>query len=114
MANNKKVKAQSDQEIAAKYLSKVRSSADRGIDFTIKFAEFAKIAREAHCYFTDVPLNLVQSDANQHTLDRIDNDKGYVKGNVVACSFAFNQIKGQLTVAQINQLYKGLHKSDII
>jgi hypothetical protein len=30
---------------------------------------------------------------NERTIDRIDNNKGYVKGNVVSCSRKANQLK---------------------
>tara|TARA_R110002020_G_scaffold426533_1_gene635941 strand:+ start:255 stop:599 length:345 start_codon:yes stop_codon:yes gene_type:complete len=114
MAKQVKVKAQTEVEIVKKFLAKATSSKDRGIEFSIPFAEFTELSRTPKCYFTGVPLNTISGDANQHTYDRIDNDKGYVSGNVVACSLVFNQIKGNLTVLQINQLYKGIKKAGLI
>ena len=36
---------------------------------------------------------------NTMTIDRIDSDRPYEKGNVVACSYAFNQMKAQIEKA---------------
>jgi phage protein U len=44
------------------------------------------------------------------TFNRVDNDRGYVDNNVVACSKWFNQMKSNLTVEEIKLLYKGIMK----
>jgi hypothetical protein len=38
------------------------------------------------------------------TLDRIDNDVGYVFGNVIVVSFLANRMKGSASVAQLERL----------
>lgn len=43
---------------------------------------------------------------NSFSLDRRDNSKGYVKGNVRVVSFWANQMKGDMTVGQVEALLK--------
>lgn len=38
------------------------------------------------------------------SLDRIENDKGYVKGNVIVVSFRANRIKGNASVAELRKV----------
>ena len=50
---------------------------------------------------------------NSPSLDRIDNDKGYTKGNVIMVSHMANSIKNQATPDQIQKVatfYKKLYK----
>lgn len=43
---------------------------------------------------------------NSPTLDRIDNSKGYVKGNVRVISYRANQKKSDLSLDEIKRLYE--------
>jgi uncharacterized membrane protein len=43
---------------------------------------------------------------NSFSLDRVDNTKGYVKGNVKVISFWANQMKGNMDVEQVEALLK--------
>ena len=110
----KRRKKITDLVVATKYVTLARNAQTRGIDVTISFAELKRVLKQTHCYFTGVELNDINEDENQFSLDRIDNDKGYVKGNVVACARSFNQfVKGGLTVQQIKHLYNGLEKAGL-
>lgn len=40
------------------------------------------------------------------SLDRIDNNKGYIKGNIVVVSYKANKAKNNLSIEELNQLYK--------
>ena len=88
-----------DCDIARRYLSKSTNCKDSGIEFSLSFAEFKRIMTTKLCRYTGVEL--VQgvgrsNEANYCTVDRVDNSKGYIKGNVVACCYAYNQFKAVL------------------
>ncbi len=41
---------------------------------------------------------------NSHSIDRRDNSKGYVKGNVEVISFKANQYKGDMSIEEVENL----------
>ena len=61
-----------------------------------------------------IELKMGREDwGNSPTIDRIDNTKGYVKGNVILVSMLANCIKNQATPDQIltvGNYYKKLYK----
>lgn len=81
-----------DLTLAKKYVQKAQSSADRGIEFSLSLTSYRNLMRAKKCYYTDVPLT-DGVGPNRRTIDRIDCKKGYVKGNVVACSHRINRLK---------------------
>ena len=78
-----------DRRLAEMYLSKIRSSKDRGIDFSLTLSEYKRFSKLKTCYYTALTLN-----SKTRTLDRIDNKVGYITGNVVVCHTTFNALKG--------------------
>ena len=100
----------SDVDIAQKLLA-IKSSADsRGIEFNLTLRKVKKLLSTKKCYISGVELNKVQKDDNQLTFDRLDNSKGYIDDNVVACSLRMNRLKGELTIEDITMLYKSVVK----
>jgi hypothetical protein len=89
----------SDAVIANKYINKVKSCKSSGLAFTLTFFEFKRLVTARRCKYTDIMLTW-QSGKEQIptdvTIDRIDNDRGYVTGNVVACCKGYNSFKGVL------------------
>lgn len=85
--------------MAAKRRAKVK-----GLEFDIDVED---IVVPTHCPVLGIPLyrgNGVQS-YNSPSLDRIDNDKGYVKGNVAVVSTKFNRMKTDMTTKQVERFY---------
>lgn len=85
----------------AKHLTwKAENAKKRGIEFDLSFQSMKNLMGAEHCFYTGIKLTkstgkeaeLRLSDA---TIDRIDGSKGYIKGNVVACCHAANQMKNQ-------------------
>lgn len=79
-----------------KYISKSQNAASRGIEFKLTYRGFCNMMKAKRCFYTGVVLNDIDGDPNQRSIDRIDSNKPYQTGNVVACSRAFNQLKGSL------------------
>jgi len=86
-----------DKYAAKKYLKQIEKAREKGMEFDLSLAEFAKIVGRKTCFYTGVvmrkPIGANSTDFHDLTLDRIDNKKGYVSGNVVACTRAANQLK---------------------
>lgn len=60
------------------------------------------------CPVFGIPLFFTEGGRtdNSYSIDRIDNSKGYVKGNVRVISFRANQMKSNLTLQEAESLYK--------
>ena len=100
----------SDFQTAKKFLRLRKSAMDRGLEFNLSLCSVRNLVNAKRCYYTRVTLNDVPDHPNQRTIDRIDNSKGYIKGNVVACTKRINLAKGNLTVEEIIQIHKGVNK----
>lgn len=95
-----------DERVARKYLSLKDSAKVRGIEFSLSLTSLKNIYRSKRCYYTGQTMSLGGNNHNSLTIDRVDNTKGYVSGNVVACVKWFNEAKGSLTPEDIKILYK--------
>ncbi len=89
-----------DARVAKYLLNKITSSRDRQIPFELTFIEVKKLMLTETCYYTGITLTMTQPGQAQKltdfTIDRIDNNLGYVTGNVVACCHAANSFKGMI------------------
>tara|TARA_R110000772_G_scaffold154491_2_gene265534 strand:- start:568 stop:927 length:360 start_codon:yes stop_codon:yes gene_type:complete len=89
----------SDQAIANKYLNKIKACKVSNTNFELSFYEFKRLVTATKCKYTGIKLTW-QSSKDQIptdvTIDRVDNNKGYVTGNVVACCKGYNSFKGVL------------------
>lgn len=83
---------------------KLKASAKaRGIYFDMSLAHVDKMNSAQFCYFTGNVLN-----KGNRSIDRVDNNLGYIDSNTVACDIHFNHKKSNLTPDEINVLYKGV------
>jgi len=82
--------------VARKYRDKVTSSKTRNIEFKLSLNEFRQLLMRKNCAYTGIPLTL-HTQGNQSNTDlsieRVDNSRGYVKGNVISVCHAANNIK---------------------
>jgi hypothetical protein len=84
-----------DITIARRYAAKADQARDNGHEFLLSFNEYKRLVKRKKCYYTSIPF--LQGDKQLGlSLDRIDNSKGYVSGNVVACLKTINTIKSSL------------------
>lgn len=109
-----KVKPVTDIQLAKRFVQTEKSAKDRGKAFNLKLGTMRRLMNTQKCFFTGVQMNTTEGHPFQRTFDRIDNNKGYVEGNVVACTKRINNMKGDLSVQDIVSLYKALQKKNLI
>lgn len=101
-----------DLYVADKLRRKADNARERGIEFNMTFQAMKNILSAKKCHYTGLPLTkprigTMPLRGSDLTIDRIDCAKGYVKGNVVACSYAANQLKAQVEKAGVAGLKMG-------
>ena len=95
-----------DLEVARKMLKIFQSANDRNLEFDLSFKTVKRLMSYKKCYYTgkefkeDGPLG--------RSFDRVDSSKGYIEGNVVACTIDINQKKSNLSNEEITILYEKL------
>lgn len=100
-----------DDQVVDFYVRKRSSSKTRGIEFSLSLQSCRNLLAASKCYFTGVPIT-----ESNFSVDRVDSNKGYVKGNVVTCDRDFNMWKGVIENDINNLTYetaiKGIKKLD--
>lgn len=89
--------------------AKTRAS-EKGLEFNIQPDD---VTIPTHCPLLGTPILVGQSFSHREaapTLDRIDNSKGYVKGNVWVISYRANRIKTDATVEELETVAANLRK----
>ena len=95
-----------DVEVAKKLVNIHSSAQSRNLDFDLTFEYVKKLLEYSTCFYTKVTFT--EDGPNARSFDRVDNDRGYVIGNVVACTTDINGKKNNLTIDEIICLYKKL------
>ena len=95
-------------EAAKKYFHLYQSATRRKLDFDLKVADVKRLLKRKTCTYSGVVMvkrrhtNQVEElgQINEAlTFDRVNPEKGYIKGNVVSCSHASNQLKNSLEMS---------------
>lgn len=82
-----------------RYKFLLRTSKDRKIEVTLTFEEFLEF-EDKKCFYCETDFKNKGA-----ALDRIDNDKGYSKDNVVKCCAPCNRVRGlYLTMEEMKDL----------
>lgn len=81
--------------VAGKYLQIKRSAMTRNIEFSLTLKDVRKLLNCKFCKYTGIEMGGYKE--YRLTFDRIDSSKGYVPGNVVACTEIANKMKNHLT-----------------
>jgi len=95
-----------DIEVAKKMINLQQSATSRGIEFDLSFETVKSLLLRTNCFYTGVVFE--DEGKLAFSVDRIDSKKGYIEGNVVACTIDINAKKANLTIEEIEQLYKKL------
>ena len=105
---NQNTKEVTDLEVAKKMINIYQSAMDRKIEFNLSFEYVKKMLEFKTCYYTNVLFT--EDRIHARSFDRIDSDKGYIEGNVVACTIDINGKKSNLTFEEIACIYHKLAK----
>jgi predicted nucleic acid-binding protein len=97
-------------KMATKLISLYDSARDRGIECTLTFAELKRIYKRKTCYYTGI--NLYTHQHHTPSLERIDNDKGYVSGNVALVSKTVNNLKNDLSLKHLKMMVKKIEQHE--
>lgn len=95
-----------DLEVARKLVNIHSSAQSRGLEFDLSFEYVKKLLEFTHCYYTGVAFS--EDGPGARSFDRVDNERGYIIGNVVACTTDINGKKNNLSLAEIMSLSKKL------
>ncbi len=76
----------------------------RGIKWSLSIEDLYKIP--FICHYTGIKLTKMRLRFNTASLDRIDNKKGYIKGNVVFCCKTINIAKMSMSKTQFINMCK--------
>jgi len=85
--------------IAQKMVQLYESAAKRGLECDLTYTEVRNLVTTKQCYISGIPIFTYYMKSGDtmpfdyRTIDRIDSSKGYVKGNVAACSHLANSLK---------------------
>ena len=99
-----------DTQLCLKYLRLAKSAEDRGIEFGLSLATFKNLLKRKNCPYSGVKL-INSGISNNVSIDRIDNSKGYIQGNVIACEITANQKKSNMSVEFISNMAKVIRDS---
>lgn len=97
-----------DVEVAKKLISIESSANSRGIDFNISFRKMKQLLERDTCFYTGKRFEPTGDFAR--SIDRIDNDLGYIDSNVCACTIDINRKKKDLTSQEIVLIFKKIIK----
>ena len=97
-----------DLEVAKKMINIHQSAMDRKSEFNLSFEYVKKMLEFKNCIYTNVTFT--EDGPHARSFDRIESDKGYIEGNVVACTVDINGKKSNLTFEEIACIYHKLSK----
>ena len=99
-----------DLEVAKKFVLIYNRAIKKDLEFDMTLARVRTLMNTKRCFFTNVVMSNVFDDPTKLSFDRIDNSKGYTDANVVACTALFNRKKADLSIEDIEFMYKGIQK----
>ena len=91
----------SDLEVAKKLCSIYSSAKERNIICTLSIKKLKSLLKTKKCFYTNVFFD----EQHIRSIDRVNNNLGYIDSNVVVCCRNFNSLKGNLSLQDIELLY---------
>lgn len=85
-------------ELAQNYVAKATNAKKRNKEFTLSLISYANIKNQKFCAYSGIKFN---DSTNIMSLERINNDVGYVDGNVIPVLYTLNNVRGDLDLQSI-------------
>lgn len=98
----------SDLDVALKLTQLYHSARDRKLEFNLTYKTVKRLITNKKCFYTGVEFQ--PEGTLSRSIDRVDTSRGYVEGNVVACTVDINGKKANLSIEEIELLYKSINK----
>ena len=99
----------SDLEVAKKMINLKQSADSRSIKFDLSFLTVKKLMEQKKCFYTS--RSFENKGDYALSIDRMDNKLGYIEGNVVACTVEMNRKKADITIDEIEMIYRAIKKT---
>lgn len=102
-----------DSWIKYKLTSLKRSAKVRGLEFNLEASDISSLM-VSECPISNVHLkykrftNIGKIGPNSPSVDRIDNSKGYIQGNIQIISAKINRLKGENSIRELLTMCKQL------
>lgn len=97
-----------DLEVAKKMLNLKQSADSRNIKFDLSFLTVKKLMEQKRCFYTN---RIFENKGDLAlSIDRIDNKLGYIEGNVVSCTVEMNRKKADISLEEIEMIYRAIKK----
>ena len=86
--------------VATRLVNTYASASRRGKDFGLTMKYLANIAQQEVCAYSGESFREGVND-DMMTLERFDNDKGYLPGNVIPVKKKYNSLRGNLSLEEL-------------
>lgn len=107
--NNKEKRKLSDKKysdsIIGSYKNYKNGAKNRGLIFELSQREFSKYQNNKCAYCGDI--------INGIGLDRVDNSKGYLVNNIVACCIKCNRMKLAMNIGEFLEQIEKIHNNSL-
>jgi hypothetical protein len=88
------------------------SAKRRNIEFNLTMTELNYLSFPLSCPILDVPLDYKKHTEYSPSIDRIDNSKGYIDGNIQVVSIKANRMKNSATESELIKFAQNVIPSD--
>ena len=85
-------------DIALCYAKKAEQAKSRGKEFAMSFTYFANLKAQTHCSYSGAELKV--TGPNGFSFERLNNDIGYVDGNVIVVTQELNKVRSDLNTTE--------------
>lgn len=99
----------SDLQLAKKLVFASMKAKKRGIEFDLSIKKYRSLLGAKRCFYTGVKF--IPNDGQfGMSIDRVDNDGGYIDSNVVPCCSWINKLKNNISIHNILLMARGVNK----